>query len=76
VIKPVNVVRGLTTKTSVDKTWIVDSGVSQHMILDPTVFKFYKRLSGKEEVQTADGTFCSIVGIGNVTCTIHLEIEV
>jgi GAG-pre-integrase domain len=75
VIKPVNVVWGLATKTSVDKTWIVDSGASQHMTPDPTVFKSYKPLSGKEKVQTADGTFCSIAGIGNVTCTPDIQLS-
>jgi Integrase core domain/GAG-pre-integrase domain len=33
------------------------------------VFKSYKPLSGKEKVQTADSTFCSITGIRNVICT-------
>jgi hypothetical protein len=65
----------LATKTSVDKTWIVDSEVSQHMTPDPTVFKSYKPLSGKENVQTSDGTFCSIAGIRNVTCTPNIQLS-
>jgi hypothetical protein len=75
VIKSVNVLRGLATKIGVDKTWIVDSGVSQHMTPDSTVFKSYKPLSGKEKVQTADDTFCSIVGIGNITCTSNIHLS-
>jgi hypothetical protein len=72
----VNVLRGLAAKIGVDKTWIVDSGASQHMTPDFTVFKSYKPLSGKEKVQTVDGTFCSIAGVRNVTCTpnIHLSL--
>jgi GAG-pre-integrase domain len=75
VIKPVNVLRGLATKTSVDKTWIVDSGASQHITPYSTVFKSYKPLSGKEKVQIADGTFCSIVGIGSVVCTPNIQLS-
>jgi transposase InsO family protein len=44
------------------------------MIPDPTVFKSYKSLSGKEKVQIADGTFCSIAGIGNITCTPNIQL--
>jgi hypothetical protein len=71
----VNVLPGLATKTSVDKTWIVDLGVSQHMTPDSTVFKSYKPLSGKEKVQTADGTFCSIAEIGSVVCTSNIQLS-
>jgi hypothetical protein len=30
---------------------------------------------GKEKVQTADGTFCSIAGIENVTCTPNIQLS-
>jgi hypothetical protein len=45
------------------------------MTPNSTVFKSYKPLSGKEKVQTADGTFFSIAGLGNVICSpnIHLS---
>jgi GAG-pre-integrase domain/Integrase core domain len=45
------------------------------MTLDSTVFKSYKPLSGKEKVQTTDGTFCSIAGIGNITCTPNIQLS-
>jgi hypothetical protein len=65
----------LATKIGVDKIWIVDSGAFQHITLDFTIFKSYKPLSGKERVQTTDGTFCSIAGIGNVTCTPNIQLS-
>jgi hypothetical protein len=43
------------------------------MTPDSTVFKSYKSLSSKEKVQTTDDTFCSIAGIGNVTCTPNIQ---
>jgi hypothetical protein len=45
------------------------------MISDSTVFKSYKPLSDKEKVQTTDGIFCSIAGIGNVTCTPNIQLS-
>jgi GAG-pre-integrase domain len=45
------------------------------MTPDSTLFKSYKPLSGKEKVQTADGTFCSIAEIGNVTCTPNIQLS-
>jgi hypothetical protein len=45
------------------------------MTSDSTVFKSYKPLLGKEKVQTADGTFCSIAGIENVTCTPNIQLS-
>jgi hypothetical protein len=45
------------------------------MTSDSIMFKSYKPLSDKEKVQTADGTFCSIAGIGNVTCTPNIQLS-
>jgi GAG-pre-integrase domain len=59
----------------VDKTWIIDSGASQHMTPDSIVFKSYKPFSGKEKVQTTDGTFCFIAGIENVICTPNIQLS-
>jgi hypothetical protein len=68
-IKSLNILGELSIKTSLDRIWIVDSRASQHMISYPTIFKSYKPLLGKEKIQTVDGTFFSIAGIKNVTCT-------
>jgi hypothetical protein len=67
-IKSVNILRELATKTDIDKIWIIDLGVSQYMTSYSIMFKSYKSLSDKKKVQTADVTFCSIVRIENVTC--------
>jgi hypothetical protein len=64
----------LATKTIIDKTWIVDSGASQHIIPDSTTFKSYKPLSGKKKIQTADDIFCSFAEIRNITCTSNIHL--
>jgi len=58
------IIKALIAESSPDRTWIVDSGASKHMTPDPTMFKTYKPMSGREKVQTADGSLCSIAGVG------------
>jgi GAG-pre-integrase domain len=40
----------------------------------PTMFKTYKHMSGKDKVQTADGSLCPIAGVGDITCTSELQL--
>ena len=76
VVRPVGtIIKALIAESSPDRTWIVDSGASKHMTPDPTMFKTYKPMSGREKVQTADGSLCSIAGVGDVTCTPDLQLS-
>ena len=76
VVRPVGtIIKALIAESSPDQSWIVDSGASKHMTPDPTLFKTYKPMSGREKVQTADGSLCSIAGVGDVTCTPDLQLS-
>jgi hypothetical protein len=39
------------------------------------MFKTYKPMSGKDKVQTADGSLCPITGVGDITCTSELQLS-
>jgi hypothetical protein len=76
VVKPVvTVMKALIAKLSVDMSRIVDSGASKHMTSYPTMFKTYKPMSGKDKVQTADCSLCPIAGVGDITCTLELQLS-
>ena len=76
VVRPVGtVIKALIAESSPDRSWIVDSGASKHMTPDPTMFKTYKPMSGREKVQTADGSLCSIARVRDVTCTPNLQLS-
>jgi hypothetical protein len=63
------VMKALVAEPSVDMSWIVDFGASKHMTPHPIMFKTYKPMSGKDKVQTVDGSLCPIAGVGDITCT-------
>jgi GAG-pre-integrase domain len=67
--------KALVAEPSLDKFWIVDSGASKHMTPYPMMFKTYKPLSGRDKVQTADGSLCSIGGVRDVTCISELQLS-
>jgi GAG-pre-integrase domain len=76
VVKPIGtIMKALVAEPSVDMSWIVDSGASKHMTPHSTMFKTYKPMSGKDKVQTADGSLCPIAGVGDITCTSELQLS-
>jgi hypothetical protein len=76
VVKPIGtIMKALVAEPSVDMSWIVDSGASKYMTPHPTMFKTYKPMSGKDKVQTADGSLCPIAGVGDITCTLELQLS-
>jgi hypothetical protein len=75
IIEPIGtIMKALVAEPSLDKSWIVDFGASRHMTPYPMMFKTYKYLSGRDKVQTVDGSLCSIAGVGDVTCTSELQL--
>jgi hypothetical protein len=74
-VKSVSTVKALTTRPNPDKSWIVDSGASKHMTPDSILFKIYKPMSGRDKVQTTDGSLCLIVRVGDITCTSDLHLS-
>jgi hypothetical protein len=67
--------KALVVESSLDKSWIVDSGASKHMTPYPMMFKTYKPLSERDKVQTANDSLCSIAGVGDVTCISELQLS-
>ena len=61
----------LISMKKTNSSWILDSGASKHVTGRPNEFISYKLYpsSYKETIQTADGTFQPIKGIGTVKCT-------
>ena len=55
--------------------WIIDSGASDHMTGQPSVFSSYKPYSGHDKVKIADGTFSSVSGKGLVHATSSLPLS-
>jgi hypothetical protein len=39
------------------------------------MFKTYKSMSGKDKVQTVDGSLCLIAGVGDIACTPELQLS-
>jgi hypothetical protein len=69
------IVKALTARPNPDKAWIVDSGASKHMTPDFTLFKTYKPKSGRDKVQTINGSLCPIARVGDITCTSDLHLS-
>ncbi|WVZ64613.1 hypothetical protein U9M48_014108 [Paspalum notatum var. saurae] len=51
------------------KSWIIDSGATNHMTRTPNIFTFYTPCSGKDKVRVADGSLAPIAACGSVRCT-------
>jgi hypothetical protein len=67
--------KALIAEPNLDRSWIVNSGASKHTTPYPIMFKTFKPMSGKDKVQTADGSLCPIAGVGNITCTSELQLS-
>jgi hypothetical protein len=75
VVKPIStIMKALTARPNPDKSWIIDSGTSKHMTPDSILFKTYKPMSGRDKVQTADGSLCLIAEVGDITYTSYLHL--
>ncbi|KAI5432429.1 hypothetical protein KIW84_036244 [Lathyrus oleraceus] len=47
---------------SLSHTWIVDSGASDHMTGESTLFSSYGPCAGNQKIKVADGSFSAIAG--------------
>ena len=57
------------------KPWIVDSGASDHMTGDITLFQAYSPCTSHSAIRIADGSFSAVAGTGSIELTkdIHLS---
>ena len=51
----------------ISKSWILDSGATDHMTLTHGLFSSYIPCTMNRKVQTADGTLLTVSGIGTIT---------
>ena len=56
-------------------TWIVDSGASDHMTGESTLFSSYSPCAGNQKIKIADGSFSAIAGKGSVVLSPMLTLK-
>ena len=57
------------------KSWIIDSGATNHMTGASNLFTSYTPCSGKDKVRVADGSMVPITGRGSIRCTKTLSLS-
>ncbi|WVZ80039.1 LOW QUALITY PROTEIN: hypothetical protein U9M48_027554 [Paspalum notatum var. saurae] len=57
------------------RSWIIDSGATNHMTGASNFFTHYTPCSGKDKVRVADGSLALIIGRGSIKCTKTLSIS-
>ena len=65
----------MSTQMEKNSPWIVDSGASDHMIGNATLFHTYSPSSGNFMVRIADGSLSKMAGIGSVAITDDLILK-
>ena len=55
--------------------WIVDSGASDHMTGESTLFSSYSPCAGNQKIKIADGSFSAVAGKGSVVLSPELSLE-
>ena len=61
--------------TSYDKPWIIDSGATDHMTFESSLFITYSPCPSTRKVVTADGTLTTVAGIGDVQINSSLTLK-
>ncbi|PRQ35536.1 hypothetical protein RchiOBHm_Chr5g0081101 [Rosa chinensis] len=61
-------------KATLNNTWIIDTGASDHMTNDPSLVKNLRR-SSQNIVSTADGTPTPVTGEGSIVVSDTLTLE-
>ena len=61
--------------TTQSKSWIIDTGATNHMTGASNIFTSYTPCSGKDKVRVADGSMAPITGCGSVRCTKTLSLS-
>ncbi|KAI5418366.1 hypothetical protein KIW84_042851 [Lathyrus oleraceus] len=60
---------------SLSHTWIVDSGASDHMTGESTLFSSYSPCAGNQKIKIVDGSFSAIAGKGSVVLSQMLTLK-
>ena len=61
-----SVLSALNSSNSHNTSWILDSGVTDHVTRISNIFVSYEPCSTDRKVQTANGTLLTVAGIGSV----------
>lgn len=75
VVQKGNVLNALNTSRGRTTSWIVDSGASDHMTGDITVFKKYFPCQDNSTVRIADGTTSRVFGRGSVVISKDIMLD-
>ena len=70
-----NFLSALNVKTERMSPWTVESGASNHMTSDLSVFHNYKPCLGNFSVRIADGSFSKVAGTGSVIISKNLTLD-
>ena len=70
-----NYLTALIAKRGSSKPWIVDSGESDHMTRDATVFNNYSPSNDNTVVRIADGTSSRVAGIGSAVISMDITLN-
>jgi len=63
-----------STSTVQDTSWIIDSGATDHMTYNKSLFQYMTSRS-KEKVLTANGEFTPVIGAGSIALTPNLSLH-
>jgi hypothetical protein len=64
----------LSTSTIHDTSWIIDSGATDHMTYNKSLFQYITSPS-KEKVMTVNGESTSVIGAGSIVLTPNLSLH-
>ena len=67
--------QGIKSHQAQPKSWIIDTGATNHMTGASNLFTSYTPTSGKDKVRVADGSMAPITGRGTVKCTKTLSLS-
>lgn len=65
----------LSVKNEVPRSWIIDSGATDHMTGNPKVFNTFEPCKGNFNVKVADGTLSKVIGYGTVIISKNLVLQ-
>lgn len=66
---------GTSSTVTINSTWIVDSGATDHMSFDQSIFSFIRKLNKPVEVGLPDGSISLVFETGNVIISAKIVLK-
>ena len=70
-----NFLKALASTVCTQNGWIIDSGASDHMTSEYTLFTTYSPCAGNSKIRIADGSLSSIAGKGSIRLSNSITLE-